>query len=190
MLREKSATFPVMRDAADLRPAGGFTRIDDQSFYSIHDYDRLDPFLMSIVSHSDHWMYLSSLGGLTAGRANPDRALFPYDSEDKLHQCHPHTGPRTARTTPRAHPRLARHPRGTAAITTPVHDHVDGHPVRPGGSPRRHARAGGHRRPRWDVDPRLRGGDGTKRDRPGSGAGSNAGHRMRAREVKEDLDAP
>lgn len=77
-------------------PAGRFTRIDSEPFYTIRNYDRLTPFLMSIVSDSDHWMFISSNGGLTAGRANPQQPIFPYDSEDKLHLCHDHTGPRTA----------------------------------------------------------------------------------------------
>ncbi len=96
MIGEKNTVFPVLCEETELQPAGSFTQIDGESYYSIHDYDRLDPFLMSIVSDSDHWMYISSLGGLTAGRANPEHALFPYDSEDKLHQCHSYTGPRTA----------------------------------------------------------------------------------------------
>jgi hypothetical protein len=79
----------------DAIATGRFTQIDGESFYSIRDYDRLPAFLMSVVSDSDHWLYVSSNGGLTAGRANPDQSLFPYDSEDKIHQCHDHTGPRT-----------------------------------------------------------------------------------------------
>ena len=76
--------------------AGRFTRIDGESFYAISDYDQLKPFLISVVSESDHWMYLSTQGGLTAGRRNPEGALFAYDSVDKIHQCHTHTGPCTA----------------------------------------------------------------------------------------------
>ncbi len=96
MLSEKNITYPVLHDEKDHVPVGRFTRIDGESYNSIQDYDQLDPFLMSIVSDSDHWMYISSLGGITAGRANPDIALFPYDSEDKLYQSHTHTGPCTA----------------------------------------------------------------------------------------------
>ncbi len=77
-------------------PTGRFTQIDGESYYTIRDYDRLKPFLISVVSDSDHWLFVSSNGGLTAGRANPEHSLFPYDSEDRIHQCHDHTGPRTA----------------------------------------------------------------------------------------------
>ena len=76
--------------------AGRFTRIDGESFYTIRNYDRLAPFLMSVVSDSDHWMFISSNGGLTAGRANSNKAVFPYETEDMLHQCHDFTGPRTS----------------------------------------------------------------------------------------------
>lgn len=96
MIGLQNMMAPIRHAADDIGPTGRFTRIDGDLYYSIQDYDRLDPFLMSVVSDSDHWMFLSSNGGLTAGRGNPDRALFPYDSEDKIHQCHRHTGPRTA----------------------------------------------------------------------------------------------
>ncbi|MDP1822778.1 MAG: hypothetical protein Q8L48_06040 [Archangium sp.] len=62
---------------------------------AIRDVDRLPPFLMSVVSHSDHWLFVSSRGGLTAGRRSPAGALFPYVTDDKLHTCHAHTGPQT-----------------------------------------------------------------------------------------------
>lgn len=96
MIGSQNMVVPVRNGDDDIKPTGRFTRIDGELYYAIQDYDRLDPFLMSVVSDSDHWMYLSSNGGLTAGRGNPDRALFPYDPEDKIHQCHGHTGPHTA----------------------------------------------------------------------------------------------
>jgi len=96
MLGKQNIAGQAQPKVSDSQSTGRFTRIDGEPYYAIHDYDRLDPFLMSVVSDSDHWMFVSSNGGLTAGRANPERALFPYDSEDKIHQCHTHTGPRTA----------------------------------------------------------------------------------------------
>ena len=39
---------------------------------------------MSLVSSSDHWFFIASTGGLTAGRVNADSALFPYETEDKI----------------------------------------------------------------------------------------------------------
>ena len=41
--------------------------ISGETFYKITAVDRMRPFFMSIVSHSDHWMFISSTGGLTAG---------------------------------------------------------------------------------------------------------------------------
>ena len=39
---------------------------------------------MSIVSDSNHWLFISSNGGLTAGRKNAEFALFPYYTDDKI----------------------------------------------------------------------------------------------------------
>ena len=69
--------------------------IDGVEYYVIENYDLMDPFLMSIVSNSDHWMYISSTGGLTAGRKNPDCAIFPYYTDDKIHESYLTTGSKT-----------------------------------------------------------------------------------------------
>ncbi|MEZ6190626.1 MAG: hypothetical protein R3C45_04965 [Phycisphaerales bacterium] len=71
MIGSQRMVVPVRNGDDDIKPTGRFTRIDGELYYAIQDYDRLDPFLMSVVSDSDHWMYLSSNGGLTAGRATP-----------------------------------------------------------------------------------------------------------------------
>lgn len=68
---------------------------ENEEFYRIENYDQMPPFLMSIVSHADHWMYLSSNGSLTAGRANPESALFPYYTDDKIHDYAEVTGSKT-----------------------------------------------------------------------------------------------
>jgi hypothetical protein len=64
--------------------SGGFVKIDGETFYKITGYNEMDPFFITIVSNSDHWMFLSSNGGITAGRKNPDNALFPYYTADKI----------------------------------------------------------------------------------------------------------
>ncbi|MDT8402155.1 MAG: hypothetical protein RQ743_10700 [Bacteroidales bacterium] len=74
---------------------GRLTTIDDVEYYVIENYHLMDPFLMSIVSNSDHWMYISSTGGLTAGRRNPDNAIFPYYTDDKIHESYLTTGSKT-----------------------------------------------------------------------------------------------
>ncbi|MDB6068003.1 MAG: hypothetical protein JWR26_4211 [Pedosphaera sp.] len=69
--------------------------IEGESFYRIANYDRMRPFFMSIVSSADHWMFISSNGALTAGRRNPDHALFPYYTDDKIHDSAEITGSKT-----------------------------------------------------------------------------------------------
>ena len=74
---------------------GNFVQINGEDFYEITNYDNMNPFLMNVVSSHDHWMYLSSTGGLTAGRVVADNCLFPYLTVDQLHDCHWFTGPIT-----------------------------------------------------------------------------------------------
>jgi hypothetical protein len=69
-----------------------FAQQDSDNFLMISDYDALRPFLMSIVSDSDHWMFIASNGGLTAGRKNAEHALFPYYTDDKLSESTEITG--------------------------------------------------------------------------------------------------
>ena len=76
-------------------PKGEFVKINDETFYTISNYDKMTPFLISIVSANDHWMYISSNGGITAGRKNSDNALFPYTNDDVLHDIHEITGSKT-----------------------------------------------------------------------------------------------
>ncbi len=49
-------------------------------------------FYMSVVSSSDHWLFISSTGGLTAGRINAESALFPYTTDDKITENYANTG--------------------------------------------------------------------------------------------------
>lgn len=63
---------------------GEITKIDGEEYYVIKNVDRMDPFFMTIVSSSDHWMFISSNGGLTAGRKNAENSLFPYYSDEKV----------------------------------------------------------------------------------------------------------
>ncbi|MGC9450410.1 MAG: hypothetical protein ACP5I4_03095 [Oceanipulchritudo sp.] len=52
--------------------------------YEISGVEQMPPFLMTLASDSDHWLFILSNGALTAGRVNPDHALFPYYTQDKL----------------------------------------------------------------------------------------------------------
>jgi len=68
---------------------------DDEIFYKISNYHTMPAFFMSIVSGYDHWLFVSSTGGLTCGRGNPESSLFPYYTDDKIHDAHTTTGPLT-----------------------------------------------------------------------------------------------
>jgi hypothetical protein len=63
---------------------GEFVTLDGEMFYKISHYNEMPPFFMSIVSNSDHWMFIWSSGALSAGRKNADNALFPYYTDDKI----------------------------------------------------------------------------------------------------------
>ncbi|EDP95151.1 hypothetical protein U8527_13125 [Kordia algicida OT-1] len=68
------------------------THIDNELFYKISNSDHLRPFFMSIVSDSNHWMFIASNGGLTAGRKNSEFSLFPYYTDDKITESAEITG--------------------------------------------------------------------------------------------------
>ena len=74
---------------------GGYMELDGELFYRIQNHDRMAPFFMSVVSDSNHWMFISSNGALTCGRRNPGSALFPYYTEDKIQDAQDQTGPKT-----------------------------------------------------------------------------------------------
>lgn len=58
--------------------------LDNENYYKIVNNDSMRPFFMSIVSDSNHWLFISSNGGLSAGRKNAEFALFPYYTDDKI----------------------------------------------------------------------------------------------------------
>jgi hypothetical protein len=65
---------------------------ENEGYLKIADFDTMRPFLMSVVSDSNHWMFISSNGGLSAGRKNPEYALFPYYTDDKITESADITG--------------------------------------------------------------------------------------------------
>ena len=69
--------------------------LNQESFYKIEHVNAMHPFFMSVVSNSNHWMFISSNGALTAGRKNSDIALFPYYTDDKITESIDHTGAKT-----------------------------------------------------------------------------------------------
>ncbi len=86
---------PVVRPTNNNAVSGDFIEMAGERYYAIFNVDRMDPFFVSVISDVDHWLFVSSTGGLTAGRVSPDTALFPYVTVDKIHDSAPHTGCKT-----------------------------------------------------------------------------------------------
>ncbi len=96
---------------------GNLVIMDNETFYKISNNDRMRPFFMSIVSDSNHWMFISSNGGLTAGRKNSEYALFPYYTDDKITESHDITGSKTI---------IRVRENGEEALWEPFSDRYDG----------------------------------------------------------------
>jgi len=84
---------PLKVNEAPVR--GAFVDMEGERYYKISNVDQMSDFFISMVSASDQWMFISSNGSLSAGRKNPEHALFPYYSEDKIHDYKGTTGSRT-----------------------------------------------------------------------------------------------
>ena len=67
-------------------------KIEGENFFCISNHDVIRPFFMSIVSDSNHWMFISSNGGISAGRKSAEYSLFPYYTADKLTESYDNTG--------------------------------------------------------------------------------------------------
>lgn len=71
---------------------GEFTEKFGGEFLKISHVNSMPTFFMSLVSSSNHWMFIGSNGALTAGRKNPEHALFPYYTDDKVMASNCDTG--------------------------------------------------------------------------------------------------
>lgn len=69
--------------------------IGQEPFYKIAHVDAMKPFFMSIVSDANHWLFVGSNGGVSAGRKSAEYALFPYYTDDKIIESAELTGPKT-----------------------------------------------------------------------------------------------
>ena len=67
----------------------------NDTYFKIENYNEMSPFFLTIVSDVDFWLFISSTGGLTAGRKTPENALFPYVTDDKIHDSSETTGSHT-----------------------------------------------------------------------------------------------
>src|SRR5271170_510055 len=86
-------TGPARSISREVR--GTLAVLEGRDHFRIENSDRLRPFLLTIPSSAGLWMFISSNGALTAGRRDPDLALFPYYTDDKIHAAAESTGPRT-----------------------------------------------------------------------------------------------
>ncbi len=78
-----------------IKVKGELVNFENESYYKILNSNAMRPFFMSIVSDSNHWMFISSNGGLTAGRKDCDNTLFPYYTDDKITESSEITGSKT-----------------------------------------------------------------------------------------------
>jgi len=69
--------------------------IEGDEYYKISNCDGLRPFFMNVVSDANHWMFVSSNGGLSMGRKDAENALFPYYTDDKITESVEITGSKT-----------------------------------------------------------------------------------------------
>ncbi len=87
---------PAVFQAPDAPVLDGFATIDGARYARIENVDRMAPFMMTVVSDSDLWLFAGSNGPFTAGRRGPDHGLFPYQTVDKLLHDASTSGARTS----------------------------------------------------------------------------------------------
>ncbi|GGB18202.1 hypothetical protein [Agarivorans gilvus] len=80
---------------SEQKVVGQFVDLAGERYYKIANVDQMAPFFISVVSASDHWLFISSTGSLSAGRIRPENALFPYKSVDYIHESAENTGSKT-----------------------------------------------------------------------------------------------
>ncbi len=80
---------------AEERVAISQVQIEGENYFRIANSDAMRPFFMSIVSDANHWLFIASNGGLSAGRKNAENALFPYYTDDKITESAEITGNKT-----------------------------------------------------------------------------------------------
>ena len=88
----KEHTINIIKESDDTLE---IVMIDDEEYFKISNVDNMPTFFMSIVSDSNHWMFIASNGGVTAGRTNAEHSLFPYYTEDKIKDLSEYVGSKT-----------------------------------------------------------------------------------------------
>lgn len=87
------ANTPQKATTGDIK--GEYVSMLGEDYYCIHNYDALDPFFITLISASNHWLFISTTGGLSAGRVDANHALFPYYTVDKITENSENTGSKT-----------------------------------------------------------------------------------------------
>jgi hypothetical protein len=87
-----SKTVPEEKNSVMKKVEMQVVEYENENYFKMTNCDVLRPFFMSIVSDSNHWMFVSSNGGISAGRKNPEYALFPYYTDDKITESADITG--------------------------------------------------------------------------------------------------
>ena len=84
-----------MLSQAQAEVTGEYVSLFGEEYFRIANSHLMPDFFMSIVGADDHWMFVSSRGAITAGRRDPDLALFPYAADDQVSVAQSMTGPTT-----------------------------------------------------------------------------------------------
>lgn len=87
------ANTPQNATTGDIK--GEYVSMLDEDYYCIRNYDALNPFFITLISASNHWLFISTTGGLSAGRVDANHALFPYYTVDKITESSENTGSKT-----------------------------------------------------------------------------------------------
>ena len=67
-----------------VKPDSSNVTFNGERFVGIRNVNALPPFLMSIVSNGNLWLFAASNSPFTAGRGDPTTPLFPYRTADKV----------------------------------------------------------------------------------------------------------
>jgi hypothetical protein len=70
--------------ATPLKAESSSVLINGETFVAIRNVNAMPPFLMSIVSNGNLWLFAGSNSPFTAGRGDADHAIFPYRTADKI----------------------------------------------------------------------------------------------------------
>ena len=71
-------------NASSTAVKGDYVTRDGESFYRIANVDGMDDFFISVVSDSNHWMFISTRGGPAACRDKHPMIGIANDTDEKI----------------------------------------------------------------------------------------------------------